>query len=69
MVSENTKIGEFDLSGFPSKPAGEVKISVTFKIDKLGNLTVEACDAEKTSNANQAKFNLKNLEYPTVYRK
>ena len=68
MVSENNKIGEFQLSGFPAKPQGEVKILVTFKINKLGVLTVEACDAENFT-ANKASIGLKKLEYLTVYKK
>ena len=68
MVADNNKIGEFVLSGFPAKPRREVEILVTFKINKLGVLTVEACDAEKLSS-NKADIGLKKLEYLTVYKK
>merc|ERR1719238_2352519 len=63
-----TKIGDFELSGFPPKPKGEVKIQVTFSINGRGELTVEACDAQ-TGKVNQMQHKLKNLELPTILRK
>ena len=66
MVSGNIKIGEFELSGFPEKPAGQVKIEVTFKIDRKGVLDVEACDADNVKNRNNKKLDLKNFKFPTI---
>ncbi len=43
----NTHLGEFELSGLPLRPAGEITINLTMKIDKNGILTVTA-DAEGT---------------------
>jgi hypothetical protein len=44
----NTHLGEFELSGLPLRPAGEITINLTMKIDKNGILTVTA-DAEGTN--------------------
>ena len=66
MVAGNTKIGEFELSGFPEKPAGEVKVKVTFKISKEGLLDVEACEADNVTNRKSAKIDLQNFKFPTI---
>lgn len=66
MVSSNSKIGEFELSGFPPKPKGEVKIQVKFKIDKTGELDVEAWDADNEQNRKNKKLDLDNFEFPTI---
>mmetsp|Transcript_12024 Transcript_12024/g.28074 ORF Transcript_12024/g.28074 Transcript_12024/m.28074 type:complete len:548 (+) Transcript_12024:71-1714(+) len=38
--SNNTHLGEFELSGLPQRPRGEITINVTMGIDKDGILTV-----------------------------
>jgi molecular chaperone HscA len=39
-------LGKFELSGLPPKPAGEVKLEVTFKVDSDGILFVSARELE-----------------------
>jgi molecular chaperone DnaK len=42
--SENTFLGELELSGIAAAPRGETQIAVTFEIDVDGILNVRACD-------------------------
>jgi molecular chaperone HscA len=39
-------LGRFELSGLPKKPAGEVKLEVSFKVDSDGILVVTATELE-----------------------
>ena len=43
-VDECTLLGQFEFSGFPEAPRGEVKIEVTFEIDTDGVVNVSARD-------------------------
>ncbi len=44
--SENTFLGELELSGLAAAPRGQTQIAVTFEIDADGILQVRACDPE-----------------------
>jgi molecular chaperone DnaK len=55
--SENTVLGEVELSGLTKAPRGSVKIEVTFTLDESGILSVAARDA-KTGAATRAQLKL-----------
>lgn len=42
MVSDNRKLGEFELSGIPAMPAGLAKVEISFMLDADGILRVSA---------------------------
>lgn len=44
LVSQNRKLGEFELKGIPAMPAGLPKVQVNFMINADGILTVEAIE-------------------------
>ncbi|MCS7073461.1 MAG: Fe-S protein assembly chaperone HscA [Bacteroidia bacterium] len=44
LVSQNRKLGEFELRGIPAMPAGLPKIQVSFRLDADGILSVEAIE-------------------------
>ena len=45
-ADENELLGQFEFSGFPVAPRGQVRIDVTFEIDADGILSVTACEPE-----------------------
>ena len=47
LASQNTKLGQFDMGGIPLRPAGEVKIEVTFSLDEDSILHVTAVETSK----------------------
>jgi molecular chaperone DnaK len=55
--SENTFLGELELTGLTPAPRGETQIAVTFEIDADGILNVRAKD-QKTGNETRAKMQL-----------
>ncbi len=48
---ECTLLGEFEFSGLPPRPRGQVQIQVTFEIDSSGVVNVSAKDSETGSEA------------------
>ena len=46
IAAENELLGEFELAGIPSAPAGEMTVEVTFEIDESGILNVSARNPE-----------------------
>jgi molecular chaperone DnaK len=55
--TENTFLGEVELSGIPPAPRGETQIAVTFEIDADGILNVRAQDV-KTGQQTAARIQL-----------
>lgn len=60
--SENTSLGELELSGLPPKARGELQISVTFELDADGILNVRATD---TGTGRQTEATLRLLGLST----
>jgi molecular chaperone DnaK len=61
--SQNTLLGELELSGLPPAPRGAVTISVSFALDTDGILNVSAADAA-TGRATSARVRLVGLPDP-----
>ena len=55
--SENTYLGDLELSGLRAAPRGEVQVGVTFEIDADGILNVRAKD-ESSGRETIARMNL-----------
>ncbi len=55
--SENTFLGELELSGIAPAPRGEMQVAVTFEIDADGILNVRARDL-KTGHQTTARLQL-----------
>jgi molecular chaperone DnaK len=54
--SENTYLGELELTGLRAAPRGEVTLSVTFELDADGTLQVRATD---TSSGKEARASMR----------
>jgi len=55
--SENTYLGDLELTDLPPAPRGEVEIAVTFEIDADGILNVRATD-QASGRETLARINL-----------
>ena len=54
---DNHELGQFELTGFPLKPRGQLKIEIEYAIDANGLLCVTACE---TSSGNKKSITVKN---------